>query len=81
MTEIIYRKSGKFRVEKCSCCFFLCGEIFVIYCIDEIFHTVVVIIVCLIFVFSVSDENFSHDKYFPNYGISSATMCLVCYMW
>ena len=32
-----YRKSGKFRVENYSCCIFSCGEIFVIYCIDEIF--------------------------------------------
>ena len=64
---ILYRKSGKFRVENFSCCIFSRGEIFVIYCIDEIFT--VVIIVCLIFVFSVSDENYSHDEYFPIYGI------------
>ena len=29
----------------------------------------VVIIVCSIFVFSVSDENFPHDKYFLIYGV------------
>ena len=32
-------------------------------------YAVVVIIVFSIFVFSVSDENFPHDKYFPIYGI------------
>ena len=25
---------------------------------------------CLIFVFSVSDENFPHDEYFPIYGVT-----------
>ena len=29
----------------------------------------VVIIMCSIFVFSVSDENFPHDKYFLIYGV------------
>ena len=36
-------------------------------------YAVVVIIVCSIFVFSVSDENFPHDEYFPIYGIMFLT--------
>ena len=35
--KYMYRKWGKFCVENFSCCIFSCGEIFVIYCIDEIF--------------------------------------------
>ena len=32
---------------------------------------------CLIFVFSVSDENFSHDEYFLIYGTTLLTIALL----